>query len=134
MIAPKLSYNGCCTSATGLLGSNWRRSCITFSLMVIKASQVFKKYLVNALSPGLCSCGITLSAMQTIFVCRFFLTLLKIVPSAGPINGNQNLTTIISGFLYRNQFPTLIQLIGLTEMIAEWITRFSGGGSSLNCV
>ena len=83
--------------------------------------------------PGRCSCGIILSAMQMIFVCLFFFTLRKIVPSAGPINGIQNRTTIISGFSFFNLLPTLIQLNGLIELISERIIKPSGAGSSVYC-
>src|SRR5688500_10675886 len=94
---------------------------------------LFIKYLVNALSPGRFSCGLILSAMQIILVCLFFLTFLKIVPSAGPMKGNQYRTTIISGFNFRSLLPTLNQLSGLTELIAETILTPSGGGSFVNC-
>src|SRR5689334_1139484 len=116
MGSPKLSYKGCWTNFAGL-SVNFRRSCRTFSLMVTKASGVFKKYLVKATSPALFSCGITLSAMQTILVCLFFFTLRRIVPNAGPIKGSQYLTTIKSGFSFLNFLPVFNQFNGFMELI-----------------
>src|ERR1700690_2354393 len=97
--------------------------------MVINPSIAFKKYFVKVLSPGRFSCGKILSAMQIIFVCLFFFTLLKIVPRHGPIMGSQYLTIIISGLKFFNSFPTDNQLKGFTELIFILIEIFSGAGS-----
>jgi hypothetical protein len=45
------------------------------------------------------------------------------------MNGNQYLTTMISGFSFFNAAPTRNQFRGLTELILEWIFNPSGGGS-----
>src|SRR6185312_6989285 len=134
MMGPKLSYKGCGTNFTGLFFTNCFRSAKTFSLIVIKPSTGFTKYLVNILSPGLFSCGNTLSAIQTICVWRFFFMILKIVPRQGPIKGSQYLTTIISGFIFFNSFPTLIQFKGFTELIFILIGILSGAASDEYCV
>src|SRR5688572_29266532 len=102
--------------------------------MVIKASTVFTKYLVKRESPNLFSWGTILSAMQTTLVCLFFFTLLRMVPKHGPINGSQYLTTIISGMIFFNSFPTFIQLKGLTELMETFISRSVGGSSVEYCV
>ena len=129
IFSPKLSYKGCGTNSAGLSFANCFRSASTFSLIVINASTGFKKNLVKATSPGLFSCGKILSAIQITFVCLFFFTLRRIVPRHGPMNGNQYLTTIISGFIVFNSLPTVIQLTGFTELIFTLIGIFSGGGS-----
>src|SRR5690606_25439799 len=108
------------------------KSCKTFSLIVIKRSIGFTKYLVKTVSPGLFSCGIILSAIQTIWVCLFFLTLRKMVPKHGPINGSQYLTTITSGCSFFNSLPTEIQFSGFTELILTLMGMFTGAGSVEN--
>ena len=62
-----------------------------------------------------------------------FFTLLKIVPSAGPINGIQNRTTIMSGFSFLSWLPTFIQLNGFIEFIIDRIPNPSGAGSFVYC-
>ena len=61
--------------------------------------------------------------MQMIFVYLFFFTLRKIVPNAGPINGSQKRTTIISGFSFLISLPIFNQLKGLMEFILEKIFK-----------
>src|SRR5258705_11738959 len=92
------------------------------------------KYFVKDLLPNLFLWGLILSAMQIIFVCLFFLTLLKMVPNAGPMNGNQNRTTMMSGFSFFKRLPIFIQLNGLMELITGFIFRLAGAGSSVYCV
>jgi hypothetical protein len=72
--------------------------------------------------------------MATIFVLPFLRILLRIVPSAGPINGNQYLTTIRSGFSFFKRLPITSQFRGFTELIDGCISIPMGGGSDENCV
>src|SRR6266700_1071028 len=122
------------TVLAGFVFSNFRRSCMTASLMVIKASQLLRKYFVKGLSPGLFSWCSTLSVIAIIFVLPFLRILLKIVPSAGPINGNQYLTTTRSGISSFRRLPITSQLSGFTELIEGCISIPIGGGSEENCV
>jgi hypothetical protein len=64
---------------------------------------------VNVVSPGGVHVDYIISNANDLCMLVFF-TLRKIVPSAGPINGIQKRTTIISGFSFFNLLPTLIQL------------------------
>src|SRR5579863_1187465 len=105
------------TVLAGFVFSNFLRSSMTASLIVIKASQLLRKYFVNGLSPGLFSWGNTLSVMAIIFVLPFLRVRLKMVPSAGPINGNQYLTTTRSGASSRKRFPISSQFKGFIELI-----------------
>src|SRR5687768_11051700 len=132
--SPKISYKGWFTRQAGLFFSNTLKSFITFSLMVINASQLFRKNRVKVRSPGRCSWGIILSAIQIIFVCRFFFILRKIFPSATPKKGIQKRTTTISGFSLLSCFPTLIQFNGFIELISGFTSIPSGAGSSEYCV
>src|SRR5690606_33098059 len=132
--SPKLSYKGWGTNCAGFPGSMVRRSPSTFSLIVIKASTGFKKYRVKAVSPGLFSCGMILSAIHTILVCLFFLTILSMVPRQGPMKGSQYLTTIMSGAIFFSSLPALYQLKGLMELMRTCIFSCAGGGSEEYCV
>src|SRR5215204_7528324 len=131
---PKLSYKGCSTCLAGFDFSNFCRSSMTFSLIVMKASQLFRKYLVKGTSPALFSCGKILSVIAMIFVCLFFFAFRSMVPRAGPKNGSQYLTTIMSGRNFFSSFPTFIQLRGLIELIVVTIFKSSGAGSLEYCV
>ena len=78
--------------------------------------------------------GITLSVMATIRLYRFRRTRRRIVPNAGPINGNQKRTTTRSGLSLRNRLPVRIQLKGLMELMTVWMVKPAGAGSSVYCV
>ncbi len=54
------------------------------------------------------------------------------VPRQGPMNGIQYRTTTISGFIFFNSLPTLIQLNGFMELIRVWMSRPAGAGTSVN--
>ena len=57
------------------------------------------------------------------------------VPKAGPINGNQYRTTMISGFSFFNSFPTLIQFKRIDGINRRFIFRSAGAAvSAAYCV
>ncbi len=134
MASPKLSYKGCGISAAAFVFVKVLRSCNTAALMVIKLSTAPIKYFVKGLSPGLFSCGITLSAMHTTLEYLFFFAIRSMVPRHGPIKGNQYRTTSKSAFSFFSMRPTLIQLSGLTELMATLIFKSAGAASLLYCV
>ncbi len=119
-------------SFAGFDGAIFCKSLSTDLLMVTKASQLFTKYRVNNLSPGLFSWGIILSAIQITLVC-FLLIKRKIVPRQGPMKGIQNRTMTSSGFFFFSFNPTSIQFKGLIELIRVRIVNSLGGGVVTNC-
>src|SRR6476646_1950351 len=83
----------------------------TVLLIAIKPSQLLIKYLVNISSPGLFSCGRTLSVRARTLV--FDFTSLAIVPRLGPKKGSQYLKRIKSGLFFFMKFATENQFRGL---------------------
>ena len=112
-------------------GSNTRRSLSTDWLMATKASTGFRKYFVKATSPGRFSCGTTLSSTAITLVCFLFPSRRR-EPSAGPIIGNQYLTIMMSGFIFRILRPVINQFNGFTELIKRLMRRCAGAGSLEN--